>query len=109
MITKDGNEFVSDMDEDDYGLEGGEDEIDEEQEIAMLEAQLSDKQKKKLADAGVTIQDYLAGNGPDLTDEDGDYGDEEGEEDVDGDANDDDANEENGDEEAAGEKKPRVE
>ena len=55
MITKDGNEFVSDMDEDDYGLEGGEDEIDEEQEIAMLEAQLSDKQKKKLADAGVTI------------------------------------------------------
>ena len=43
---------------------------------------MSEKQKLKLKTAGVTIQDYLAGNGPDLTDE---YDDEEGEEDLDGD------------------------
>jgi hypothetical protein len=84
-MTKDGEEFLSDMDDgDDYGAEeAGEEELSENEEIAMLEAQLSEKQKQKLKAAGVTIQDYLAGNGPDLTDE---YGDEEGEDDLDGDA-----------------------
>lgn len=40
MVTKEGDEFVSDMDDDEYDmeLEGGEDELDEEQELAMLEA-----------------------------------------------------------------------
>ena len=39
MVTKEGDEFVSDMDDDEYDmeLEGGEDELDEEQELAMLE------------------------------------------------------------------------
>lgn len=81
MMTKDGEEFVSDM-EDDYGAEGGEDELSEGEELRLLEAQLTDKQKQKLKDAGVSIEDYLAGKGPDLTDE---YDDEEeGEEDQEG-------------------------
>ena len=94
MVTKDGDEFVSDLE--DYGLEeGGEDELDEDEEAALLESQLTDKQKAKLAAAGVTIKDYLIGNGPDLTDEDYDDeeqgeeeagdGDEDGEEGVNGD------------------------
>ena len=85
MMTKDGEEFLSDMEDgDEYGAEeAGEEELSEGEELAMLEAQLSEKQKQKLKAAGVTIQDYLAGNGPDLTDE---YGDEEGEDDHDGDA-----------------------
>lgn len=53
-------------------------------EAAELENQLSDKQKAKLMDAGITIKDYLAGNGPDLSD---DYGDEEGEEELEGEDN----------------------
>ncbi len=100
MVTKDGDEFVSDLE--DYGLEeGGEDELDEDEEAALLEAQLSDKQKAKLAAAGVTIKEYLTGNGPELTDED--YDDEEqGEEEKDG---------EDGDaaENANGEKRAREE
>lgn len=37
MVTKDGDEFVSDLE--DYGLEeGGEDELDEDEEAALLEA-----------------------------------------------------------------------
>lgn len=82
MVTKDGDEFVSDLE--DYGVEEGEEELDDdfEAEAALLEQQLSAKQKAKLAEAGVSIKDYLAGNGPDLTDED--YDDEEqGEEDFD--------------------------
>ena len=82
MKMKDGEEFVSDL-SDDYGAEGGEDELDEDEELALLEEQLSEKQKQKLKDAGVTIKDYLQGNGPDLTDEFDDE--EEGEEDLDGD------------------------
>jgi len=37
MMTKDGEEFLSDMEED-YGAEGGEDEISEGEELALLEA-----------------------------------------------------------------------
>jgi len=98
MVTKDGEDFQSEME--DYGEEG-EDEFDPddfEADAVLLEAQLSDKQKAKLATAGITIKDYLAGNGPDLTEED--YG-EEGEEDIDG---------EEGEEEGAnGEKRAREE
>ena len=83
MKTKDGEDALDsaeDDDEDDYGLEEGEAEMDEEERVALLEEHLTDKQKAKLEAAGVSIADYLAGNGPDLTDEDGDeddYGDEE--------------------------------
>ena len=44
-MTKDGEEFLSDMDDgDDYGAEeAGEEELSENEEIAMLEAQLSEK------------------------------------------------------------------
>ena len=58
--------------------------MDEAERIALLEEHLSEKQKAKLQAAGVSIADYLAGNGPDLTDEedveedeDDDYDDEE--------------------------------
>ena len=59
--------------------------MEEAERIALLEEHLSDKQKAKLEAAGVSIADYLAGNGPDLTDEeeeddedgDNDYDDEE--------------------------------
>ena len=109
MITKDGDEFVSDLE--DYGLEeGGEDEIDGEDleaDAALLEQQLSDKQKAKLAAAGVTIKDYLAGNGPDLSEEDDDYDDEEqGEEDLEGDGA---AGEDDDQEGVNGEKRAREE
>ena len=104
MKTKDGEDIYSDIDDDDYGDEGGEDELDEEEELALLEAQLSDKQKAKLKEHGVSIQEYLAGNGPELTDEDGD--DEEGEDDLDGD--DDDEAEGEGDEDGVdGEKRAK--
>lgn len=42
MVTKEGEDFVSDL-EDDYGAEGGEDEMSEGEQIALLEAQMSDK------------------------------------------------------------------
>lgn len=42
MVTKDGEDFVSDLD-DEYGFEGGEDEMSETEQIALLEAQMSDK------------------------------------------------------------------
>ena len=105
MVTKCGDEFVSDL-EDDYGDEGGEDDLDDfEAEAALLEQQLSEKQKAKLAEAGVSIKDYLAGNGPDLTDDE-DYDDEEqGENDfVEGEEGEDDDDEEevNGDKRARG-------
>ena len=104
MVTKDGEDFQSELE--DYGLEeGGEDEIDVddfEADAALLEQQLSETQKSKLAAAGITIKDYLAGNGPDLTEEE--YGDEEGEEDVDGEEP-----EEEGDEGVNGDKRAREE
>jgi len=80
MKTKEGEDAEDSEDEDDeYGGEEGEDEMDEAERVALLEEHLTDKQKAKLQAAGVTIQDYLAGNGPDLTDEDidDDYDDEE--------------------------------
>lgn len=55
MVTKDGDDFLSDLDDDDYGAEGGEDEMSEGEQIALLEAQMSEKQKQKLKDAGVSI------------------------------------------------------
>lgn len=42
MVTKEGEDFVSDLD-DDYGAEGGEDEMSEGEQIALLEAQMSEK------------------------------------------------------------------
>lgn len=87
MKTKDGEDALDsdeDEDEEDYGAEEGEIEMDEEERVALLEEHLTDKQKAKLEAAGVSIADYLAGNGPDLTDDDGEdedgdgeYGDEE--------------------------------
>ena len=95
MKTKDGEDALDseeedDDEEEDYGAEGeqGEDEMEEHERIALLEEHLTDKQKAKLEAAGVTIADYLAGNGPDLSSEeevedeeqqdpDGDYDDEE--------------------------------
>lgn len=83
MKTKDGEDALdSAEDDDDYGDEGGEDEMgemDEAERVALLEEHLTEKQKAKLQAAGVSISDYLAGNGPDLTDEDddGDYDEEE--------------------------------
>jgi len=77
MKTKDGEDAPDSEEEDDYGEEG-EEEMDEAERVALLKEHLSDKQKAKLEAAGVSIQDYLAGNGPDLTDEDfDDYDDEE--------------------------------
>lgn len=78
MKTKDGEDALdsAEDDEDEYGEEG-EDEMDEAERVALLEEHLTDKQKAKLTAAGVTIQDYLAGNGPDLTDEDVDEEDED--------------------------------
>jgi len=81
MKTKDGEDALdsAEEDDDDYGEEG-EEEMDEAERVALLEEHLTEKQKAKLTAAGVSIQDYLAGNGPDLTDEDedeGDYDDEE--------------------------------
>ena len=76
MKTKDGEDALDsaddDEDEEDYGAEQGEDEMDEQERIALLEEHLTDKQKAKLEAAGVTISDYLAGNGPDLSDDDDD-------------------------------------
>lgn len=94
MKTKDGEDALDSAEDDDdeeYGNEEGEEEMDEAERVALLEEHLTDKQKAKLQAAGVTIQDYLAGNGPDLTDEDvdddDDYDDEEeGEADAEGDA-----------------------
>ena len=46
MMTKEGEEFLSDMEDgDEYGAEeAGEEELSEGEELAMLEAQLSEKQ-----------------------------------------------------------------
>lgn len=68
MKTQDGEELFSD-DDDDYDIElgeGGEDELDE---IAMMADQLTEKQKKKLEERGISIEEYLAGDGPDLSDD----------------------------------------
>ena len=98
MKTKDGEDAQDseDDEEDDFAGEQGEDEMDEEEQLALYEEHMSAKQKAKLQAAGVSIADYLKGNGPELTDEeeDGDedeedYDDEEeGEAEADGDPED---------------------
>lgn len=103
-VTKDGDEFLSDLDDDDelIGAEMGEDEMDEEQEIALLESQLTEEQRQKLKEAGITFQEYISGNGPDgLFPLDDDDDEEDGEDDVEGDDDEDDEN--------AGEKRARQE
>jgi len=66
MKTKEGEDYFSQDDSDGEGFEfeEGEDEMDEQ--VAMLEAKLTDEQKKQLADAGVTLEQYLHGEGPEL-------------------------------------------
>ena len=67
---------MSDDEEGEFEMyeEGGEDELEEDlaAQVENLEKVLSDKQKKQLADAGVTIEAYLKGEGPDLDAESGD-------------------------------------
>ena len=107
MKTKDGEDYEdeSDGDEDEFDLEeGGEDEMEEH--VAQLEAKLTDEQKKKLEDAGVTLEQYLNGEGPELGIEFDDEDDEEGEEDAYGDEEGDQDGEDDGEQ---GEKRQKTE
>jgi hypothetical protein len=78
-MYKDGREYESYGDEDDFLFgEGG-----EEEDLELLKAQLTEEQKAKLEAQGISIEDYLNGAGEDL--EDDLYGDEGGEDDLYGD------------------------
>ena len=80
MVNRDGEEFVSDLEDDEegeYGEEGEFEQDDADDEKILLE-QLTEKERAKILASGLSLRDYFAGEGPDFSDEEG--GEEEQEE-----------------------------
>jgi len=84
QLNRDGEEVLTDEeDDDDYGAESGEDDIDPDDENDIL-ANMTEEQKEKLREQGIDINNYLQGDEEDFDEEYGEedlsegYGDEEG-------------------------------